>query len=234
MADQQLNNMQQYYSEARTAQDAVSKILSRVENNLKIAPPQIVYADSFCCDELCSMQFPQNEMNGSFKLGGLGGYPFSGLTGMKAFAGHIPDEGAALIFYGPHVGITEEGTIGKVKRIGQEHTTNCCGSASAALYKLLQNQIKKDDTDEEDYQQKMIEQILLKEEKRIKASNRQIVEAAEVIYEAIDHQIEQLISETEFNCSYLIKAGGIFINSDGDMEAFWAPRRFEIVDVEKG
>ncbi len=232
MSDQQLKTIQQYYSEAETIEDTVEKALKVIENETGLLPREVVYADSFCCDEVNTIQFSKNEMAGPFKLGGLGGYPFAGVTGMNAFTAHIPDSGAALIFYGPHIGMTKEGKIGKVLRIGQNHHTRCCGSVSGALDKLLQNKIQKDDTGEEDYQQQVIEQILLKEEKRIKASDQQIMEATEVIYEEIDQQIDRLISAADFNCSTLIKAGGIFINSDREMQAYWAERRFEIVDLE--
>ena len=37
-----------------------------------------------------------NVLFGPFIMGGLGGIPFSGQTGMTAFAHHIPDGGSAL------------------------------------------------------------------------------------------------------------------------------------------
>ena len=41
------------------------------------------------------------DLLGPFKMGGLNGFPFTGLTGMSAFSSHVPDNGAVLIFYGP-------------------------------------------------------------------------------------------------------------------------------------
>lgn len=38
---------------------------------------------------------------------------------MGAFASHVPDEGAVSIYYGPHIGITQNGTIGEIHRLGQ-------------------------------------------------------------------------------------------------------------------
>jgi hypothetical protein len=45
---------------------------------------------------------------------------------------HIPDNGYCLIVYGPHVGVSKDGTIGKVERAGIKLLDNCCGSAIAA------------------------------------------------------------------------------------------------------
>ncbi len=223
-----LKKVQKYYSNAQSIKAVVDEVLTAAKDRFGLSPSQIAYADSFCSDELNSMQFPENEMTGPFKLGGLGGYPFAGITGMNAFAAHNPDGGAAVIFYGPHIGITQEGQVGNIMRAGQNDATSCCGSVSAALANLRDDNIQKNEAGKEDYQQKVIEQILLKEKERIQNSNQQMVEAIEVLYEAIDRQVTELISQTNFPCKNTIKAGGIFINSDKDTHAYWAPRRFEI------
>ena len=49
-------------------------------------------------------------------MGGLDGFPFTGLTGMGAFASHVPDDGAVFVYYGPHIGITKDGVIGEIHR----------------------------------------------------------------------------------------------------------------------
>lgn len=53
-----------------------------------------------------------------FNLGGLAGVPFVGKTGFGAFSHHVPVDGNILIVFGPHVGISPEGELGKTKRIG--------------------------------------------------------------------------------------------------------------------
>ena len=45
-------------------------------------------------------------------------------------------------------------------------------------------------------------------------------EATEVIYEAIDKRMEELVLGTKYNCKYLILFGAIHINSDTDMGSF--------------
>jgi len=44
----------------------------------------------------------------------------------------IPDNGYCLIVQGPHVGITQDGLVGKVEREGIALVDSCCGSAIAA------------------------------------------------------------------------------------------------------
>lgn len=49
-----------------------------------------------------------------------------------------------------------------------------------------------------DYQMNIIEQVLLRNQDRILKAETQIYEATEVIYEAIDNQIDELISKTNY------------------------------------
>src|SRR5699024_742354 len=213
MKKKQLKTVQQFYPKAQPIEQVFQKALRTATDDLSIKPSKIVYADSFCSDEVNSIEFPWNENFAPFRLAGLGGYPFGGLTGMGAFAAHIPTEGVAIIFYAPHIGITNEGTAGKINRSGQQITTGCCGSETAALQKLLNDGIREGDFDDEDYQQKKIEQLLFKEKARIQNAEQNILEAVEVVYEAIESKIGQLINKTEFPCKNVIKAGGIYINS---------------------
>lgn len=229
-----LSTVKHYYSNAKPTKDILNTVLTIVEDRLKLQPKKVIYADSLCCDDVNSMQFPQNEMIGPFKMGGLGGYPFAGITGMTAFSHHIPEGGAALLIYGPHVGITKKEKIGKILRFGQDKHSSCCGAVTAALKQLLSNQIQRGETNSWDYQQNVIRQILLKEEERIKKSDNQFMEAIDVIYEAIDQRMNALISKTEFPCKYLIQIGGILINGDNGMGSFWAGKRFEFLDLKTG
>jgi hypothetical protein len=66
----------------------------------------------------------------------------------------------------------------------------------------------------------IIEQIFLKAENRITNASNQILEATEVMYEAIHDKIEELIILTNYPCKYLILVGTIFINGDEDMGSF--------------
>lgn len=102
-----------------------------------------VMAQSSCPDELNHNQseddislLMRQRWGEVFHLGGLAGVPFTGSTGWGAFSHHVPDDGNILVMYAPHVGITEDGTVGKVHRHGQSHGTSACG-ASVGAYNAL-------------------------------------------------------------------------------------------------
>jgi len=193
-----------------------------------------MFADSVCSDDVNSIQYPTRAQDfwGPFKMGGLNGFPFTGLTGMKAFASHVPDDGAVLIYYGPHIGITKNGIIGEIHRVGQSKNSNCCGAAKGALSKLLNNKIIEKEVTEIDYQMNVLEQLLLKQKSRILDSDLPIFEATEVIYEAIDQRINELVSLTKYNCRFVILVGAILINSDSDMGSYTSTKRFDIINLE--
>jgi hypothetical protein len=107
-----------------------------------------VLAESSCPDELNHDTFSHdisqlmgNRWGEVFHLGGLAGIPFTGKTGWGAFSHHVPEDGNILVIFAPHVGLTKEGTVGKVHRPHQDHATSACGAAVGAY-----NAIKADDT----------------------------------------------------------------------------------------
>lgn len=228
--------VRKYYPNAITTIDNVNKIIDYIEDQLNLQPSHVMLADSICSDDVNSIQYPSraSEFLGPFKLGGLDGYPFAGLTGMGAFASHVPDNGAVFIYYGPHIGITKEGVIGEVNRYGQHKSTGCCGAAKAALNKLNNNEIVPGSTSELDYQMNAIEQIVYNQKTRVLNSKFPIQEASEVIYEATNQRINELVSKTNYKCKYVILMGAILINGDTDMGSFSATKRFELIDLSSG
>lgn len=230
---EKLDIIHQWYPKAITTIDSVNKVIDFVECELDLEPRQVMLADSICSDDVNSIQYPARtqEFLGPFKMGGLDGYPFTGLTGMGAFASHVPDEGAVFIYYGPHIGITKNGTLGEIHRFGQSKNSGCCGAAKGALHKLNNNLIQEGVITELDYQMNTIEQILYKAKDRILPAASPLFEATEVIYEAIDKRINELVNQTKYNCKYVILGGAILINSDSDMGSFTEVRRFEVIDL---
>jgi len=230
---EKLDLIHKWYPNAITTIDSVNKIIDFVEYELDLEPKQVMLADSICSDDVNSIQYPARtqEFLGPFKMGGLDGFPFTGLTGMGAFASHVPDEGAVFIYYGPHIGITKDGTIGEIHRLGQSKNSGCCGAAKGALGKLINNQIIEGNITELDYQMNTIEQILFKEKEKVLNANTPLFEATEVIYQAIDKRINELVDKTNYNCKYVILVGAILINSDSDIGSFTEVRRFDIIDL---
>lgn len=233
---ERLNIIREYFPNAITIIDGTNKTIDFIEEYLELEPSQIMFADSICSDDVNSIQYPVRvqEFLGPFKMGGLNGYPFTGLTGMVAFASHVPDDGAIFIYYGPHIGITKDGIIGEISRIGQSKNSSCCGAAKGALNKLQNNQITKGEITDFDYQMNRIEQFFFNQKDRILNSKNPILTATEVMYEEVDMRINELVERTKFNCKYIILMGAIIINSDSDMGSYSSVKRFDVINLKKG
>ena len=72
-------------------------------------------------------------LGSAFTWGGSLGFHFTGKTGFKAFASHKPTNGHIVICYGPHVGISPDGEVGKFHRRRQSHLITACGACVGAL-----------------------------------------------------------------------------------------------------
>lgn len=231
-----IETVRKWYPKALTSIDTVNRLLDTIERELGLQPKQLMHADSMCCDDVNAIQYPPRalEMLGPFHLGGLNGFPFAGITGMNAFAHHVPEDGAVIVFYAPHIGITKDGTIGEIHRIGQSENSACCGAAKGALGKLIDEKIIEGNISSLDFQMNTIEQIFLHQKERILNAENQIFEATEVMYEAIDDRIEVLVKETHYPCKYVLLVGAIFINGDKDMGSFCQYKKFDCLNLETG
>ena len=95
----------------------------------------------------------------------------------------------------------------------------------------MNNQIVAGNISEMDYQMNTIEQILFRQQDRVLRAEIPLYEATEVIYEAIDKRINELVDSTKYNCKYVILLGAILINSDSDMGSFSHPKRFDVINL---
>jgi hypothetical protein len=119
--------------------ETVIQILTQEHN---YNPSNTLWATTICPDEVnhhdgSLIQILQQKFgstsSSSFALGGLAGIPFAGISGLSACLHHVPQPNGKLILVGgPHVGITEDGHVGKVIRHGQSHESTACGAANAA------------------------------------------------------------------------------------------------------
>ena len=226
----------QHYPKAISTIDGLNNFINFIEDELGLELSQVMLADSVCSDDVNAIQYPvrAQEILGPFKMGGLDGFPFTGLTGMGAFASHVPYEGAAVVYYGPHIGISKNGAIGEIHRHGQDKNTGCCGAAKAALHKLTNDLITAGVMTDMDYQMNTLEQIVFAQKDRILFASVPLNEATEVIYEAIDKRIEELVQVTKFPCKYVILFGAIHINGDTDMGSFNEARKFDVINLSTG
>ncbi|KAL7427588.1 hypothetical protein ACHAXH_001092 [Discostella pseudostelligera] len=119
---------------AITNSTLVSLLQSTLSQKHNFTSNNTLLATSLCCDELArELEDDLVAIYGhNFNLGGLAGFPFAGKTGFGAMAAHIPDGGYCLLVHGPHVGICQNGMVGRVERRGIALVDYCCGSAIAA------------------------------------------------------------------------------------------------------
>ena len=102
---------------------ALHKAWQYLRENHGYTAEKTLFIQSTCPDEInrtlgkpvSSYEFMNNDV---FHFGGLGGLTGSGRVGLGACCSHIPDGGKVVIIFGPHIGITDEGEVGKVRRRG--------------------------------------------------------------------------------------------------------------------
>ncbi|MBQ4821851.1 hypothetical protein [Aquimarina sp. MMG016] len=226
--------VKKYFPNAMDAKDTSIHYLGKMQNDHKIDVSKVLMATSVCSDDI---NVPSttffNVLFGPFIMGGLGGLPFAGQTGMTAFAHHIPDEGSAFIFYGPHIGLTLEGDLGKMYRPRQEETGNSCGALMLALSRLKDDNYKPI-LNENDYQQMKLEESLLPHRKQILDSDHPQKAITEATYEIIDKKVHEYIKtcKDEFHVEKVALLGGIIINTDYGLDDYFDTRNFEIIDVK--
>jgi len=195
-------------------------------------------ATSLCADELARRledDFVKVYGN-NFNLGGLSGFPFAGNTGFGAMAAHIPDDGYCLVIYGPHVGISRDGTIGKVEREGIKLVDNCCGSAIAASAYLegitsggagITTKIQ----EFSDFQQGAVQELILPHGKRLKDAENRMLELPYALYESQDVLMQDIVKRgapgTKAGVALL---GGIQINTGPSTLDYFHPLRFDYMN----
>jgi len=226
--------VKQHFPQAMDAKDTSIHYLGQMQNKHHINVSRVLMATSVCSDDI---NVPSttffNVLFGPFIMGGLGGLPFSGQTGMTAFAHHIPDEGSAFIFYGPHIGITLDGELGKMYRPRQEDTGNSCGALMLALNRLQDKKYHPINNDD-DYQQMKLEASLIPFRSQILDSSNSKKEITEITYQIINKKIHQYIKDckNEFHVDKIVLLGGIIINTDYGADDYFAARNFEVIDLK--
>ncbi len=225
--------VKQYFPDAKDAKDTSIHYLGRMQIEHELDISRVLMATSVCSDDI---NVPSttffNVLFGPFIMGGLGGLPFAGQTGMTAFAHHIPDDGSAFIFYGPHIGITLDGDLGKMYRPRQEETGNSCGALMLALDRL-QDSTYKPVKNDDDYQQMKLEESLLPYREQILESSNQAKAITEAAYDIINRQIHNHLEtcKGEFHVNKVTLLGGIIINTDYGLDDYFDARNFEVIDL---
>jgi len=214
---------------------AIDTLLQRL-SSLGISPDQILWGQSTCVDDITNTKekFVHPEIKGPFTFGGLGGLPFTGISGVDAFAHHIPEDGTALLLVGPHIGYRAEEGWGKIMRHGQHHSSTCCGALYAALDKLQKNEVKTESPSEDDYQEQLIEQLALRHQKEIRIANEPLVALTKVVSQQAEQKMTlyaQKVHERHF--AYAVIVVGVIINTDYQFDDYLWIDHISIKDIKK-
>jgi hypothetical protein len=228
------NFIRNNYPKAIPGLELTKQCTDELFNDHGFKPESTVLATSVCSDEIIrsATNFRDYlDINSPFQLGGLAGFPFTGVTGLKAFAAHIPDEGAAIILYGPHIGISAKGEVGIMKRHGQILESTCCGALVASLGSLEMGPSPEADS-EYDYQLWKIESELHPHRDKILGKPIPLVNATEVMYERIDNRIHDLLNKASDSLKgrKIALVGGVIINTDTDLPDWFDLKNFEVLE----
>ncbi|WP_045226578.1 hypothetical protein [Methyloterricola oryzae] len=234
------SHVQRHYPGAITEIDFVERLRTEVKKH-GVDLTKLLLATSICADDIIPMRESETPLAkaksrlkkdflGPFAMGGLAGLPYSGLTGIQALAHHVPDGGSVLFVYGPHIGISAEGTLGKLQRPGQHKETGACGALHVAVEHLRSSADYRPPHDDDDTEQMTLERRLLPFRERILAAESPLKEATEVAYAVIHELIQRYVrsKRTEFHCEYVATAGGIIINTGPDSEDYVDLRHLDV------
>lgn len=211
-----------HYPEARPVGQARDRLLQWLESERGGDRETTLLAVSTCSDDIIATKDLTRDLWGPFLLGGLGGFPFAGRTGMTAFAHHVPDGGTGLVLYGPHVGVTREGVLGQVRRHAQSRETATCGALMAALDRLRDTSPAPPGAEarDDDLQQVQLERSLEPYRERILGAGSPVREITEVAYALIHRQVQDLLGKarTEPRAPCLVSVGAVIIHTGPDDE----------------
>ena len=195
-----------------------------------------ILATSVCSDEV--MQSATNfreyvSLPKPFQLGGLAGFPFTGIAGFNAFAGHIPDDGYAIIVYGPHIGISDSNQLGTVLRKGQSLGTSCCGALTGVLNQFMTEGSSMPDQ-ELDYQQWTLTHQLSEVRQCVNSMDEPLIETTDLMFKQIDQRIKKLLEKTkdQFKGKKVAIVGGIIINTDTGLPDWFEEREFSLHSLQ--
>lgn len=229
-------NLLRAYPNAQTGEHVTDTYLAYLEDEYQSDLRQMLFATSLCSDDVNVSTDFRRVLKRPFTMGGLGGIPFTGYTGMVAFAHHVPDDGDAFILYGPHIGITDNGELGRMRRRGQMHETSSCGALQLALARIKDGTQSPFSLEDPvlDYQQMILEELLSPYREQILHAEVPIKEVTELIYIIIHKKILQLVmlAKEEFNCKRLFALGGIIINTSPEMSDYVDVKHFEVFQMD--
>lgn len=190
---------------------------------------------STCVDDIIySKNFhTHTEIKGPFHLGGLGGLPFTGISGLEAFGHHIPEDGTMVLMVEPHIGYSAEKGWGYILRHEQHEVSTCCGALMGALGKL-KNGTLKPGIREEDYQGSKIAELVFAHEAEILSAENPIIELTKIVSLEAERQIREHVLEIGMeHIRFIVIITGVLINTDYRYSDYQYIDHVMVYDVKK-
>jgi|TARA_Y100000310_G_scaffold341113_1_gene439199 hypothetical protein len=192
-----------------------------------------LFANCTCRDEINyrDLDIFAQHWGENFFLAGLGGYPSSGITGFTACLEHVPDDGNLLLVYGPHIGISESGALGRVNRAGMHLETNACGALISLTEKIRDNDDYQPVLNELDGEQYLLEKGLQDYYAEITSDENSTKKVTEISFSLIDRKINQILDSAR-PTKQIALIGGITVNTTAEAEDYFALLSEGIVQYE--
>jgi len=196
-----------------------------------LIPHNTIFGTSICPDEINALKGSLNQVMRNYwgkclPLGGISGIPFTGKTGFKAFSAHVPVDGNVFVVFGPHVGITKEGVMGKYHRRGQRKESTACGAVIGAFNACSHENFQDAEFDPSDMQMSLIKEKIAPHVEKIKKFKDPTALLTHYAYEMVKSATEAVVN-TDFGKGYLVLLGGIQINMPAPHADHFLPIMFE-------
>jgi hypothetical protein len=222
-----------YFPGALPAHVMHARILEAITGDrFGLTPENTIFGTSVCPDEINTLKFSLPKLMASywgkcFPLGGISGTPFAGKTGFKAFSHHVPDNGNVLVLFGPHVGVSASGEVGKVHRDGQRCESTSCGAVVGAYKACLDPNYSSDEMDKSDMQMCWIKSVIGPKVKDLQAFKNPLAMLSHFAFEMVKAKLLKVVNH-EFSKGYLVLVGGIQINMPEPYCEHFLPCFFEV------
>lgn len=241
-------SLKAFFPTALTSKETADRIV-RVLKERGYVEANTCFGASICSDEInrtsntdfCLFTALKEEYGheGAFELGGLAGIPFVGKSGLGAYAHHVPDKdtqaGKLLILYGPHVGISEAGDVGKIRRVGRAKLSGSCGAGIGA-YQAIARSAKQGVSRDYDFSEEYIIQELQKRFSKDPSALDRKAPVDPIVYTT--YQVYCMSRDLLYSsvassgtldeCDEIAMVGGVIINQYGDTDYF-QPLSFQAV-----
>lgn len=169
----------------------------------QLKPHQFTAENSLPCVSVCRDELTRSLVDHiqaawgeAFNFSSLAGMIFAGRTGMGAALAHAPFDQTDgreryVFFVMPHIGIDEDGTIGKCTRHGRPEKSSACGALVAFQKELSAGDVKLE-FDPADAEQSMLKSRLTK---NICINKPDLLNITHLTHDAIVEDLEQLIDQ---------------------------------------